>query len=331
MSAARLLTSERVAATGRRERRPVTAWLERPLLDLDALDLDRAGHVTYLLHQRFRYDYESPAYDLRQRLVVLPRARHGGMRRLAHRVSVSSPGARSTARPDREGNLVLRVRLPMVPESVEFSVAAVVERDGPVADARVPAAALSDPRYLRPTRLTRADTALRAVAAELRAAASDDVEFAEAGCARVGADLDYAFEATGVRTTAAEAYATGRGVCQDYAHVLLALCRAAGVPARYISGHLLGQQGGSHAWVEVLVPDGNQARALAVDPANGCRAGSRHLPVAVGRDYADVAPTSGHYTGPARGRLTCTKRAGVSAIHSGDGPRTPGASGHSGW
>ena len=179
-----------------------------------------------------------------------------------------------------------------------------MRRHGPPADARLPAAALTDPRHLRPTRLTRPDAALRALAAELRSRTAGDADFAEAGCARVHAELDFAFDATSVATTAAEAYAAGRGVCQDFAHVLLALCRAAGVPARYVSGHLLGQPGGSHAWVEVLVRDGSGARALAVDPTNGCRAGRRHLPVAVGRDYADVAPTSGVYSGTARGRLT---------------------------
>ena len=60
---------------------------------------------------------------------------------------------------------------------------------------------------------------------------------------------------TSVRTTAAQALAGGRGVCQDFAHVMLALCHIVGLPARYVSGHLLGQ-GGTHAWVEVVVPSG---------------------------------------------------------------------------
>jgi transglutaminase-like putative cysteine protease len=126
-------------------------------------------------------------------------------------------------------------------------------------------------------------------------------------------EFTFAFDATTVTTTAAEAYARRRGVCQDIAHVMLTVCRLAGIPSRYVSGHLLGERGGSHAWVEVLVPDGSAARVLAFDPTNGFRVGSRHLPVAVGRDYADVAPTSGVYTGPARGRLSWTKRAGVTA------------------
>lgn len=223
-------------------------------------------------------------------------------------------GGRATSRADRHGNLVVRFRLPVVPASVEFDVAAVVERVGPAAPARLPLGALADARLRTPTRLTRADGALREVAAALRAEAADDEELAHLGCARVAAAVRYEFEATSVTTTAAEAWALGRGVCQDSAHVLLAICRAAGVPARYVSGHLIGQRGGSHAWVEVLVADGDGARAVAVDPSNGCVAGPRHLPVAVGRDYGDVAPVSGRYSGTASGHLTTVKNAGVTAV-----------------
>jgi transglutaminase-like putative cysteine protease len=95
-------------------------------------------------------------------------------------------------------------------------------------------------------------------------------------------------------------------VCQDQAHVLLAACRAAGIACRYVSGHMVGQ-GGTHAWVEVVVPDGAAARAVAFDPCHGCRADRRYVTVAVGRDYLDVPPTSGWYSGPARGRLSGTR------------------------
>src|SRR5260370_41113947 len=91
---------------------------------------------------------------------------------------------------------------------------------------------------------------------------------------------------------------------------MIALCRAAGLPARYVSGHLLGE-GGTHAWVEVVVPDPVGARAVALDPCNGRAAGKDYVTVATGRDYADVAPTSGTYAGTARGTLTTTKRVGV--------------------
>lgn len=304
----------------------MTGWLDQPLLDLDGLDLDSPDHVTYLLHQRFRYDYDAPAYDVRQRLVAVPRPRHGGLHRREQHVAVGHPdrpgqalpGARRTTRTDRAGNVVVHVSLPVVPESVEFTLAALVQRVGPPGDALLPIDALGDPLHTRYTDLTRPDAALRGLAAELRAATADDTEFADACCARLRAELGFAFDATSVATTAAEAWAIRRGVCQDFAHVMLAVCRVAGLPGRYVSGHLLGEQGGSHAWTEVLVrdsgPAGPYVRAIGLDPTNGCRAGSRHLPVAVGRDYLDVAPTSGVFSGTATGQLTWSKRAGVTAV-----------------
>ncbi|OLB97454.1 MAG: hypothetical protein AUI15_12390 [Actinobacteria bacterium 13_2_20CM_2_66_6] len=122
--------------------------------------------------------------------------------------------------------------------------------------------------------------------------------------------MTYRYGVTGVRTTAAEALACGAGVCQDYAHLMLALCRACGLPSRYVSGHLLGQ-GGTHAWVEVILPtrDGTgDAIAHAFDPTHASRGGLGYVKVAVGGDYSDVAPTSGTYVSGAQGRLTATKR-----------------------
>ncbi|PZS36290.1 MAG: transglutaminase family protein [Pseudonocardiales bacterium] len=287
------------------------AQLDRPLLDAAELDLDAAAKVTYVLRQRFRYDYDGPAYDLDHRLVVVPRARHGSLRRRLHTVEVSVPDARVRNRRDAYGNVVVQVGIDVVPSSIEFAVTAVVERTGPRADAVLPASALTDQRLLRPTRLTAADDAIRELAAALRAESADRLEFADRCCTAVRAAISYEFGATSYDTTAAEAFALGRGVCQDHAHLALAICRAAGVPARYVSGHLLGDSG-THAWVEVVVPDGDRARAAAFDPCNGCRAGSRHLPVAAGRDYADVAPTSGRFAGAGQGRLTADKQLGVT-------------------
>jgi transglutaminase-like putative cysteine protease len=287
------------------------AHLDRPLLDALGLDLDAAQRVTYVLRQRFRYDYDGPAYDLDHRLVVVPRARHGSLRRRLHSVEVSVPHARVRNRRDGYGNVVVRVGVDVVPASIEFILAAVVERTGPRVDAWLPASALSDQRLLRATRLTAADETIRDLAADVRAESADHLEFADRCCARVHAAIRYEFGVTTYSTTAAEALAGGRGVCQDHAHVALAVCRAAGVPARYISGHLLGDSG-THAWLEVLVPDGDRARAVGFDPCNGCRADSRHLPVAAGRDYADVAPTSGWFAGAGRGLLSADKRLGVT-------------------
>jgi transglutaminase-like putative cysteine protease len=122
--------------------------------------------------------------------------------------------------------------------------------------------------------------------------------------------MTYQHGVTGVRTTAAEALALGSGVCQDYAHVMLAVCRACRLPSRYVSGHLIGQ-GGTHAWVEVVLPtnDGTgEAIASTFDPTHASRGGLGYVTIAIGGDYSDVAPTSGTYVSSALGRLFTSKR-----------------------
>jgi YD repeat-containing protein len=306
--------------------------LQAPLLNHSELDLDAAGRLTYVIEQSFRYDYDGPVKSLRQRLVIIPPARHGSQYLRGHLLEVTGARARRWLRRDAHGNLVAWVRSEDVTQAVEFRLVAVVERvrdDGP---AVLDAGALRDPRLLRPTRLTAADGRLRALAADLASDLPPDAGTPEQRAERISAAvhsaLRYAGGVTSVRTTAAEALAIGSGVCQDFAHVMLALCHLAELPARYVSGHLLGQ-GGTHAWVEVLVPEAHgdtapeahggtlpeQRGAVAVpfDPCNGRRAGSGYVTVATGRDYADVAPTSGSYVGKARGRLTAGRRVGVLA------------------
>lgn len=112
--------------------------------------------------------------------------------------------------------------------------------------------------------------------------------------------LTYESGATDVSTTAAQAWASGRGVCQDFTHATLSLLRASGIPARYVSGYLHTEEpavgrtvvGESHAWVEYW-DDG----WCAVDPTNDRAVGSAHVIVARGRDYADVPPLKGIYAG----------------------------------
>src|ERR1700691_2715576 len=122
--------------------------------------------------------------------------------------------------------------------------------------------------------------------------------------------LRYDQGATHVFTSSAEARAAGKGVCQDFAHVTLALLRAAGLPARYVSGYLhpaveaeTGETmtGESHAWVEFWAGDW-----VAPDTTSLAEVGSRHVLLARGRDYADVRPLSGIYSGPAVEHLAVT-------------------------
>lgn len=101
---------------------------------------------------------------------------------------------------------------------------------------------------------------------------------------------------------------SGRGVCQDYAHVMIAVARLWGLPARYVSGylHIVDREGrsvraqASHAWVECRLPD---LGWIGFDPTNRSIAGERHVRVAVGRDYRDVAPTHGVFRGGGSTRL----------------------------
>jgi transglutaminase-like putative cysteine protease len=122
--------------------------------------------------------------------------------------------------------------------------------------------------------------------------------------------LRYERGVTHVRTSSAEARAAGKGVCQDFAHVTLALLRAVGLPGRYVSGYLhpvaeaeVGETtaGESHAWVEFWAGDW-----IAVDPTSLADVGSRHVLLARGRDYADVRPLSGVYSGPAAAQFGVT-------------------------
>jgi transglutaminase-like putative cysteine protease len=289
--------------------------LAAPVLDHRGLDLAAARRVRYVLEQSFRYEYDAPVESLRQRLVIVPPARHGQQHLRAHRLEVTGAAVRRRVRRDAAGNVVAWLEADHVPEAIEFRLAAVLERvrdDGP---AVLPAAALHSPRLLRPTRLTAADERLRAMAADIAGdrgpgAGAGSEDLAERICAAVSAAVTYEYGVTSVTTTAAEALACGRGVCQDFAHVMLALCHVLGLPARYVSGHLIGQ-GGTHAWTEVIVPRDGRAEAVAFDPCHGRRADGGYVTVATGRDYADVAPTSGSYIGASSGRLTASRRVGV--------------------
>ena len=151
-------------------------------------------------------------------------------------------------------------------------------------------------------------TPLTTVTAEIKQAAMNQIngldpdEAARAISARVRERVTYLPGATGLHTSAQEAWDRGQGVCQDMAQLTVALLRAAGLPARYVCGYLhpdihaepgrtaVGQ---SHAWVEYWA-----GSWLPLDPTSGAEVGERHVVVARGRDHADVPPLKGIYHGP---------------------------------
>jgi len=273
----------------------------------------------YRIHQRLTYRYDGPVRSLKQRLVVQPRSVHGDQRRINRRLTILDATPRQVdVSVDEFGNTILTLEIPLVEREVTFVTSSIVERDARHGPHLVPATILEDRRLLDPTALTGADPTIDLLAEELRASALSGGALASAANECVHNALSYEHGATSVRTTAAEALARGAGVCQDYAHVLLALTRRLGLASRYVSGQMLGF-GGSHAWVEVIVPDGHgQARVLSLDPTHGRATGFEYVTVAVGRDYSDVAPLSGTYRAPFAGSLSATKRVFMTALGPGD-------------
>jgi transglutaminase-like putative cysteine protease len=170
----------------------------------------------------------------------------------------------------------------------------------PWADLRTQAAETRLLEYLLTTPLTTVTPAVAATAIDAMHDA-DPIATAEEIATRVRAQVGYMPGTTGVRTNAQEAWDQSQGVCQDLAHVTVALLRAAGLPARYVSGYLHpnpaaepGQTavGESHAWVEYWT-----GTWRALDPTSGAPVRERHVVVARGRDYADVPPLKGIYHG----------------------------------
>jgi transglutaminase-like putative cysteine protease len=287
-------------------------------VDISLLDWTQVRRSAYIIHQRISYRYDGPVRLLRQRLVVQPRERHGDQRRVSRSVQIVDATPRLVrAGSDDFGNHVVDIEVPYVAEQVTFISWSVVERRaGPPHLAA--ASLLRDRRLLDATALTAPDEDLGDLIAEMRGTGLAGEELAAAACQRVFEVMSYAHDVTSVRTTAAEAFAERTGVCQDYAHVLLAVTRGLGLPSRYVSGQLLGV-GGSHAWVEVLVPNGRgHARVLALDPTHGRTVGMTYLTIAVGRDYNDIAPVSGTYVAPHAGVLTMSKRVTVMRVESSD-------------
>jgi len=131
--------------------------------------------------------------------------------------------------------------------------------------------------------------------------------------------FDYAPNSTKVDSPIDDALRARRGVCQDFAHIMIALVRSLKIPCRYVSGYLYHQDkikdrspaGATHAWIEAFL---GEAGWVAFDPTNNLIGCERHIHVAVGRDYADVPPTRGVYKGEAESELSV--RVTVSSIDS---------------
>jgi transglutaminase-like putative cysteine protease len=139
--------------------------------------------------------------------------------------------------------------------------------------------------------------------------------FVQSAASMIHGRFKYVKGATHVNSSIADSLKLGAGVCQDFAHLLLGVLRKRGIPARYVSGYLVAHNkdnpvakqeeviGGqaSHAWAEAYLPDSDW---MPLDPTLGKPVGMRHVRIAYGRDYSDVAPVRGVYKGHAGQRLS---------------------------
>ena len=168
--------------------------------------------------------------------------------------------------------------------------------------------------YCRPPRwVALVSSELAAIAEPFRPTAPDTAfEAVRLLSKYVHDEFTYTKNVTTVATTVEEVLRHRTGVCQDFAHLLIGLCRSLGIPARYVSGYTVSTNGGepggpiadteaSHAWAEAYTPLHGWR---GFDPTNDLVASTAHIKMAIGRDYSDVPPTRGTFRGQADERLT---------------------------
>lgn len=233
----------------------------------------------------------------------------------------TTPGARQFRYTDYWGTTVTVFDLHTPHDRLEVVGTAVVETEDETRGAETTAVDWIQLRHgsvvdeydemLRPTGYT-PHTAELADFAATAATGLSPAAAAEAVVAHVHDAMTYEPGTTEVHSTAAQAWQHRTGVCQDYAHITLAMLRSLGIPARYVSGYLhpldraeIGEavDGESHAWVEVWT-----GGWWAIDPTNNKFVDDHHVTVGTGRDYADLTPVKGIYTGGAGSELDVTVR-----------------------
>ena len=250
-----------------------------------------------ILH-RTAYRYDEPVKYSAQALRLTPR-REGQQRVLSW--AIHAPGRR-IEQVDAHGNVTHLLTLEDPHKEIEIVVSGSVEvaHEGALMPHEGP---LSPLAYLATTPLTAADAAINALSREYLDGSGSTRDRLYALAGGVQQRVKYHKGSTSVEDTASAALARGKGVCQDQAHVFISACRAAGIPARYVSGYLYdgseaGGDAASHAWVDAWLPD---AKAwLGVDVTHREPTGVQHCRLAVGRDYLDAAPVRGVRRGGGR-------------------------------
>lgn len=277
--------------------------------------LDCCKRVRFSVSHTTFYQYAEPASESVAELRLWPVSGPGQV--VESRTLVVDPKVGVGTFVDYWGNRVEYFAIPFRHTTLRIVSSSVVETypqdpvdycaEVSVAEARqiVNRSAVEAMEYLRPSRLVPIGSVLKPLENSFVLAGKPLIETVWEANRWIHENFEYVPGATDVRTPLDEVVSIRKGVCQDFAHVLLSIFRTGGIPARYVSGYIepfdptredseLIGAAASHAWVEVLLPGG---RWWGVDPTNDQAAGERHIKIAVGRDYDDVAPFRGTFKG----------------------------------
>ena len=240
------------------------------------------------------YRYGAPAKSAIQLLRLTPRNHEAQLVRRWH-IDLDHDG-RLIRRDDCYGNIAHSVFIEGPLEAVTVTVSGEVETQDTAGAVRGAVERFPPALYLRETRLTAPDAAIRDFAEEIRREGGSDVLATAHGLMRaIHARLRFDVGTTHAGTSAAEAFSAGHGVCQDLTHIFISAARLLGLPARYVSGYLLqlagpAEQEASHAWAEAHIP---HLGWVGFDAANGVSPTDAYIRVAIGLDYLGAAPVRG--------------------------------------
>jgi transglutaminase-like putative cysteine protease len=245
------------------------------------------------------YRYDTPSSGVIQTLRLTPR-NHAGQYVVDWRIDVSAD-CRLEPQEDAFGNIIHAFSTGGPISELRLLVEGEVETQDTAGVVRSAVERFPPSLFLRETALTRADAAILAYAAQFPPpSAAETLSTLHNLLERIHEDVAFDTEPTTTGTTAAEAFAGKRGVCQDLTHIFIAIARTLGVPARYVGGYFhradgISDHNAGHAWVEAHVPD---LGWVGFDPANGFCVTDQHVRVAIGLDYLGAAPVRGaHYGG----------------------------------
>jgi len=272
----------------------------------------------YSVRHLTRFRYERPVSESIMETRMHPRSDQS-QHCLTFSLSVS-PRCRVFSYRDQYGNNVQHFDIPGEHDQLVIVAESLVEQQPPLdvpfflsPDAwRALDAMVAEGDYgemLLPSTFAQTTPALLELARELNVVRRDDpLQLVHELNNRIYEYFEYVPRSTRVDSPIDEAIASRQGVCQDFAHTMIALLRHIGIPARYVSGYLYRSRedhdrsmpDASHAWVEVLMPHLNW---VGFDPTNDLTASNRHIRTAVGRDYADVPPTYGIFRGKTKSEL----------------------------